>query len=121
MIDDEQEQVGPRGQVAGLALAGRAPLADLGEARGVGQEDGPVDPFDVVGVVLAVAGRPHHGLGLADVPAEQGVDQRGLARRARAEDDDVERRDLPSALRLDLRELVRQLFSSPDVNDSLDE
>ena len=91
VIDDEQEQVGPRGQVAGLGSRGPAPPSPISERPGrVGQQDRPVDPLDVVGVVLALPGRAHDGLGLADVLAEQGVDQRGLARRAGAEDDDVE-------------------------------
>ena len=90
VVEDEQEQVGPRGQVAGLALAGRPPLADLGEAGGVGQEDLPLDPLDRMGVGLAAAGRPHRGLGGADGLADQGVDERGLARRAGPEDDDAE-------------------------------
>ena len=49
VVDDEQEQVGPRGQVAGLGLADRPPCADLGEARGVGQEDRPLDALDGMG------------------------------------------------------------------------
>ena len=47
MVDHEEEEVGPGGEVAGLGLAVGAGLADLGEARGVGQQDGPVDVLDL--------------------------------------------------------------------------
>ena len=44
VVENEDQQVGARGQVAGFALARRAGLADLGQARRVGQEDGSPRP-----------------------------------------------------------------------------
>ncbi len=89
VVEDENQEIGARGQIAGFALALGAGLADLRQARRVGQEDGPLDPFQRVGVVLGPLGRSHHRLGLAGIAAQEGVDQRRLAGRAGAEDDDV--------------------------------
>ena len=68
---------------------------DLRQAGRVGQEDGPFDPFQRIGVVLGPLGRAHGRLGLAGFSPEQCVDQRRLAGRAGAEDDDVK---LPAVL-----------------------
>ena len=90
VVEDEDQQVGPRGQVAGFLLA-RRPASPISERPGVSvRKTVPSTPSMRVGVVLALLGRPHDGLGLADVSAQQGVDQRRLAGRAGAEDDDVE-------------------------------
>ena len=106
MVDDEEEQVGPRGEVAGLGLAAGAGLADLGEPRGVGQQDGAVDVLDLDRERLAGFRRADGRLGPADDPAEQGVEERGLARRPGAEDDDVEPPGL--AVGPELREVLAE-------------
>ena len=89
MIDDEEQQIGTDGQSAGLDLSRLAGFSRLGHAGRVGHGNGRIDRPQLVGVALAVAGRSHDRLGRAHVAAEQGVDQRGLARRHGAEDDHV--------------------------------
>ena len=119
VIDHEDEQVRACGEVARLAFALGPPGADLGDARRVGEQDGPLDPLDDLRVLLAAAGRPHHGLGLADVLTEQGVDQRGLPRGARAEDDDV--KPAPDAVGADRGELVAEVILGRLVLDLVDD
>ena len=69
VVEHENQEVGASGQVAGFALALGAGLADFREARRVGQEDGPLDPFQRVGVVLGPLGRSDRRLGLAGIAA----------------------------------------------------
>jgi hypothetical protein len=73
-----------------------------------------------MGVGLAAAGRPHRGLDGADGLADQGVDERGLARRAGPEDDDAELVAAPVGpdrgelgVEADLRRLVADLRDDP--------
>ncbi len=55
VVQYEDQEVRPRGQLAGFALSLRAALADFGKARRVSQEHGPFDTFQRVGVVFPVA------------------------------------------------------------------
>ena len=75
MVEDEEEQVGPRGEVARLGLAMGPAFADLRQSRRVGQEDGPVNILQLVGEGFAALGRADGGLGPAHGPSQEGVDQ----------------------------------------------
>ena len=83
VVEHENQQVGARSQVAGFPLALRAGLAHFRQARRVGQEDGPLDPFQRIGMVLGPLGRAHGRLGLAGFAAEQCVDQATSCRPSR--------------------------------------
>ena len=66
------------------------PASPISDRPGrVGQEDGPLDPFQRVGVVLGPLGRAHDRARSCRPSTQECVDQRRLAGRAGAEDDDV--------------------------------
>ena len=90
VVEDEDQQVGARRQVAGFALtrSRRPRRSPTSPACPSGRRSRRRPRARTCG--SRPLGRAHDRLGLAGFAPEQCIDQRGLARRARSEDDDVE-------------------------------
>ena len=96
VVDDEEEQVGPRGQVAGFPLAHRDPLRRSRRARACRSGGRFPRPPRRPGCGSRRAGSCPSRPRSCRRAAQQRVDQRRLARRARAEDDDVKLAPMPA-------------------------
>ena len=89
MVKNEDQKVGPRGQVASFLLAGGTGFADFGKPGCVGEEEAALDAVELIRVVLGLLGRAHDGFALAGFPTEERAHERSLAGRAGSEDDHV--------------------------------